>query len=102
MYEYPLSQLRSKEIMIENVIFIYAMTKKGSKTAYDRKEELKEAGFIFNSQIRQWGGWITNLEDGKKIIDTLLNMDFFAVGFDALVRGSELLEKLEDYEEEIN
>jgi len=102
MYKYPLSQLRSKKITDEDVVFIYAMTKKREKTSYDRREGLKRAGFIFNPSLKEWGGWITNLKDGKKVIDKLLDMNFFTVGVNGLISDTKLVEQLEDYEEEIN
>lgn len=102
MYEYPLSKLRNREITNDDVIFIYAVTQKGKPTTYDRKEELKTAGFIFEPRTKRWGGWITNLEEGKEIINKLIDMKFFSVGFEGLSYCSELQEELEDYEDEIN
>jgi len=65
----------------------------------DRKEELKEAGFIFNARTKEWGGWITTLKDGIKTIDKIKAISFH-VSFEPEMRGSELLDQLEDYEEE--
>lgn len=102
MYEYPLEKLRKKEVVCDDVIFVYAVTERGKKTVYDRRDELKEAGFIFEPKSKNWGGWITNFEDGKKIIDKLIAMNFYTVGFFGLSYNSSLQEALEDYEEEIN
>jgi len=99
-YQYPLDQLRNKEIDSENIIFVYASTLKGEKSTFERKEELKSAGFIFNTKIKEWGGWITNLEDGKEIINKIKNMDF-CVSFESEIYSSELKDDLEEYEEEL-
>lgn len=99
-YQYPLGQLKSKEIEPENVIFVAATVLRGEKSTFDRKEELKEAGFIFNSKIKAWGGWITNLEDGKEIINKLRSLNF-QVNFESEMYSSDLKDDLEEYEEEL-
>jgi len=99
-YQYPLEKLRSKEIDPENVIFVYASTMRGEKSTYDRKEELNEAGFIFNTKIKQWGGWIWNIEDGKEIINKLKALNF-EVSLESEMYSSDLKDDLEEYEEEL-
>jgi len=96
--KYPLQRLRKREINIEDVIFVAASTLRGEKTVFDRKEELKDAGFIFNPKIKKWGGWITTYEEGKKLIDKIKNMKF-EVTLEPEMYSSELSEELEDYEE---